>query len=91
MATAANKPNKFGAAATKRSGPIPTPGSVGERQRKYTLLLNSSVASDFDEDALALSRQAGRKVDKSEIVRALVDLLHTDPSVMVQVSQRLSD
>ncbi len=91
MATAASKPNKFGAAAIKRSGPTPTPGSVGERQRKYTLLLNSSVASDFDEDALALSRQAGRKVDKSEIVRALVDLLHTDPSVMTQVSQRLSD
>lgn len=85
------KPNRFGAAATNRSAPTPTPGSVGEKQRKYTLLLNSSVAADFDEDTLALSRQVGRRVDKSEIVRALVDLLHTDEGVLAQVSRRLSD
>lgn len=82
--------NKFGAAVTKRSRPTPTPGSVGERQRKYTILLNSAVAMDFDEDMLALSRKAGRKVDKSEVVRTLVDLLHTDPTLMDQVGRRLA-
>lgn len=82
--------NKFGAAVTKRSGPTPTPGSVGEKQRKYTILLSSAVATDFDEDMVALSRRAGRKVDKSEVVRTLVDLLHTDPALLARVGQRLT-
>ena len=87
---ATQRPNKFGAAVTKRSGPTPTPGSVGEKQRKYTILLTAAVATDFDEDMIALSRQAGRKVDKSEVVRTLVDLLHTDPTLLERVSPRLT-
>lgn len=82
--------NRFGAAAAKRTAPEPTPGSVGERQRKYTLLLASSVAMDLDGDVIALSRKAGRKVDKSEVVRVLIDLLHTDSTLLDQVSQRLT-
>lgn len=88
MATAGR--NRFEAAVEKRKAPTPTPGSVGEKQRKYTLLLNSSVALDFDEDMVAVSRKVGRKVDKSEVVRALVGLLHTDPALIEQVGRRLS-
>jgi hypothetical protein len=37
-----------------------------------------------------LSRKAGRKVDKSEVVRTLVNLLHTEPTLMDQVRRRLA-
>lgn len=86
---AADRPNRFGAAVTKRTAPEPTPGSVGEKHRKYTILLSNAVSMDLDEDMVALSRQAGRRVDKSEVLRALVDLLHTDPALMSQVAERL--
>ncbi len=84
------KPNRFGAAVTKRTAPTPTPGSVGEQQRKYTVLLTHSIATDFDEDVLALYRTAGRKIDKSEALRVLLGLLHTDPQLAGDVAHQLA-
>lgn len=84
---AGDKPNRFGAAVAKRTAPLS--GSVGETQRKYTLLLSNSVAMDLDEDMVTLSRAVGRKVDKSEVLRTLADLLHTDPGLLDQVAARL--
>jgi len=76
-------------AASKPIGSRPTLGPAEEQQRKYTLLLTNSVANDLDEDTLALSRTAGRKVDKSEVVRVLVGLLHSDPELRSRVAGRL--
>ncbi len=90
MATPEAKPNRFSAVVDKRVAPTPTPGSAGERMSKYTVLLSLRVAAEFDEDLLRLRRQTDRKVDKSEVIRTLVDLLHTDDELFVQVAGRIS-
>lgn len=77
-------------AASKPIGSTPKSGPGEEQQRKYTLLLVNSVANDLDEDTLALSRAAGRKVDKSEVVRVLVGLLHSDPELRSRVASHLA-
>ena len=82
-------PNRFGAAAAKRTGPTPTPGSDGEVVRKYTILLSTAVANALDEDVLNIRRKVGKKVDKSEVVRILVGMLHDDPTVSDAVAARL--
>ena len=58
---------------------------------KYTVLLSTRVATELDEDLLRLRRQTGRKVDKSEVIRSLVHLLHTDPDLFDQVARRVAD
>ncbi len=45
---------------------------------------------ELDEDVLRLRREAARKVDKSEVIRALVDLLHTDDALFDQVKKRIA-
>ncbi|MGI8459083.1 MAG: hypothetical protein ACR2LI_13355 [Propionibacteriaceae bacterium] len=87
MATA----NRFASAAAIRSGPTPTPGSVGEETRKYTLLLTTTAANQLDEDLLNVRRTVGKKIDKSEVIRALIGLLHDDPALVDKVVDRLSD
>jgi hypothetical protein len=86
----ATKPNRFGAVAAERKAPTPTPGSSGEKMSKYTILLSPRVATELDEDVLRLRRQTGRKIDKSEIIRALVQLLHSDESLFNEVVGRLT-
>lgn len=81
--------NRFGAAAALRTGPKPPPGSDGEELRKYTVKLTTTLANQFDEDLLAIRRSTGKKVDKSEIVRILVTLLHDDPTLMAAVVHQL--
>ncbi len=90
MATGEVKPNRFALQVDKRTGPVPTPGSAGERMSKYTVLLSTRVAMDLDEDVLRLRREAARKVDKSEVIRTLVDLLHTDTTLFDQVKKRIA-
>ena len=82
--------NRFATAAAKRSAPTPTPGSAGERMSKYTVLLTTKVATELDEALLKLRRHAGRKVDKSEVIRTLVDLLHADEALFDQVARRIT-
>jgi len=86
--------NRFAATAAKRSAPTPTPGSApgsaGERMSKYTVLLTTKVATELDEALLKLRRHAGRKVDKSEVIRTLVDLLHADEALFNQVARRIT-
>lgn len=84
-------PNRFGAAAAKRTGPTPTPGSDGELVRKYTILLSTTVANGLDEDVLGIRRRVGKKVDKSEVVRILIGMLHDDPTISDAVAARLVD
>jgi len=57
---------------------------------KYTVLLSTRVAMELDEDVLRLRREAARKVDKSEVIRTLVDLLHTDDTLFDQVKKRIA-
>ena len=90
MATGEVKPNRFALQVDKRTGPAPTPGSAGERMSKYTVLLSARVAMELDEDVLRLRREAARKVDKSEVIRTLVDLLHTDDTLFDQVKKRIA-
>lgn len=85
------KPNRFGAAVAKRTGPKPTPGSVGEVERKYTVKLTATVADAFDEDMLTVQRKLGRKVDKSEVVRVLLGMLHEDAALLDEVTLHVRD
>ncbi len=89
MATGQAKPNRFSVQVDKRTGPTPPPGSAGERMSKYTVLLSTRVAMELDEDLLRLRREATRKVDKSEVIRALVGLLHSDDTLFDQVKQQI--
>lgn len=57
--------------------------------RKYTVLLDDTTADAFDVRLLAIRRQVGRRVDKSEVVRELLALLDDDPTVTDQVVERL--
>lgn len=57
---------------------------------KYTVLLSAHVAAELDEDLLKLRRQTGRKVDKSEVIRILIDLLHKDETLFDQVARRIT-
>jgi len=90
MAVEGAKFNRFSSVVDKRTAPTPTPGSAGERMSKYTVLLRTRVATDLDEDLLRLRRETARKVDKSEVIRTLIDLLHTDETLFDQVARRLA-
>jgi hypothetical protein len=52
---------------------------------KYTALLDADTAAEFDGLALMARRKLGRRVDKSEIVRALIRLAADDASLRDQV------
>jgi len=82
--------NRFGAAAAKRTGPTPTPGSDGEVVRKYTILLSTTIANGLDEDVLNIRRKVGKKVDKSEVMRILIGMLHDDPTLSDAITARLT-
>jgi hypothetical protein len=56
---------------------------------KYTVLLDDRLADAFDEKLLAVRRQMGRKVDKSQVVRELLALLDEDSTLLAQVVDRL--
>lgn len=58
---------------------------------KYTALLDSDTAEAFDELALRARRIKGRRVEKSEIVRALIMLAADDASLRDQVIGQLPD
>jgi hypothetical protein len=64
-------------------------GTLRPTQSKFTILLNAEDALTFDELALQMRRLAGRRVDKSEIVRALLQLAHQRPDVAQLVIDQL--
>jgi hypothetical protein len=69
-------------------GPPPADGSR-PRRSKYTVLLDDWAALAFDQLQLQLRRRCGRRVDKSEIIRALVSLAEDDPALVDQVAERI--
>lgn len=81
---------RFGQVARQRTAPpAPVPAPAGST-RKYTVLLDAVIAADFDEDLLRLRRGTGKRIDKSQVVRELVSLLHEDPGLMAEVTHRLT-
>lgn len=58
-------------------------------QRKYTVLLTNDVSDNLDADVLNISRQVGRRVTKSEVLRVLISIMHDDPSLLEKVTDGL--
>jgi len=56
---------------------------------KYTALLDVETATAFDELALRARRATGRRVEKSEILRALITLAADDASLRDQIIAQL--
>lgn len=81
--------NRFGAVAARSVDPRPPVPAVGEELRKYTIKLTPALADLSDGDVLTIRRRLGRKVDKSEVVRALLTQLHDDPTLLDTVVDSL--
>lgn len=75
--TARDAPADGQADAPPGRGAVVTAEGSGRRS-KYTLLLDEEEALGFDELALVLRRRTGRRLDKSEAVRALIRLTGDD-------------
>lgn len=67
----------------------PAPVQKEDRTSKYTLLLSDSDALLWDQLAMTLRRDLGRKIDKSAMVRALVYLAAEDEDLRRQLVQTL--
>lgn len=89
--------SKIDAPRATEAAPKPVPASTKstpvasrEKPSKYTLLLSDGDALMWDELAMTLRRDLGRKVDKSSIVRALVYLAADDESLRRQLAETLT-
>jgi hypothetical protein len=56
---------------------------------KFTVLLESDAAADFDQLALDIRRLLGRRVSKGNLVRALIALAAADPTLRDQLLHEL--
>jgi Arc/MetJ-type ribon-helix-helix transcriptional regulator len=83
-----NSSARFAAAAKRTRRPVPKPAPATAAQRKYTVLLDSELADDFDGSLLHFRRQVGRRVDKSEVIRELISLFNEDPTLAEQIAGR---
>lgn len=68
----------------------PAPAVKEERTSKYTVLLSDNDALLWDQLAMTLRRDLGRKVDKSAMVRALVYLAAEDDDLRHQLADTLT-
>lgn len=59
------------------------------RLSKFTVQLDRQHADDFDAVVLVARRALGRRVDKSEVVRALIRLLVEDATLRSGVHEQL--
>lgn len=64
-------------------------GEPSSRLSKYTVKLEPATAEEFDGLALRARRRLNRRVDKSEIVKALIRLASDDASLADQVIAEL--
>jgi hypothetical protein len=83
----------YGVAATRTrtaQRPVAVPPAPGTPdRRKYTVRIDAGPADRFEQAVLALSPDVGRKLDKSEVMRELAELLADDPTVAKKVADRL--
>ena len=95
LATVAESNRDLAAKFRRAAGVEPTPLSVpaappaGPRLSKFTVKLDPGHAEDFDVIVLGARRALGRRVDKSEIVRVVIELLSSDPALRRQVYDQL--
>lgn len=64
-----------------------TPGEP--KGSKFTVIFSREDAEAFDEFLLGARRHLGRRVDKSEVVRCLLQLAYDDPSLEQELLDRL--
>lgn len=76
-------------APPRRPASRPPAASAGERPSKFTVLLDQDQAADADSLQLTIRRQLARRVDKSEIVRALLALAADDLTLRQQLVDEL--
>ena len=70
--------------------PVTDPAPARDpRGSKFTVLLGVDDALAFDEVALRVRRQLGRRADKSAIVRALIALAVEDDALTRQISDAI--
>ena len=81
------RPNAFSRAKKAGAAKVSTSNTKPSvlTGRKFTVLFDASSADDFDSLVLEARRQSGRRIDKSEVVRALIDLTRNDPDLLQRV------
>lgn len=72
------------------TGEQPAVAPAEERLSKFTVILSARDAADFDALVLTARRALGRRVDKSEVVRALIGLMSNDAALRAEVHELLS-
>lgn len=83
----------YGQAATRTRttqtpiGAPPAPGAPD--RRKYTVRIDAGPADRFERAVLALTVEVGRKLDKSEVMRELAEMLADDQNIAKIVADRL--
>jgi hypothetical protein len=82
--------SRAGLPASSGETPAETPVQTGPRLSKFTLNLEPRDAEDFDALVLTARRALGRRVDKSEIVRALIALMGRDAALRQEVHEIIS-
>jgi uncharacterized glyoxalase superfamily metalloenzyme YdcJ len=82
-------PNRF-AQAVQRPAQQPAAVPAVPPRRKYTILLDQSDLRAIDEDVMRLQNASGLRVDRSEVIRALLRQLHTDESLYAEVLRGLT-
>lgn len=88
---------RFGRAAAPKPQQVdpPAPAKAPAAQReepkgsKFTVIFSREEAEAFDEFLLGARRRLGRRVDKSEVLRNLLELTYSDPSLEQQLLERL--
>lgn len=85
------QPNQDQVAAAPKAEPKAEPKPpVNPDRSKFTVLLTESDAILWDELAMALRRDLGRRVDKSAFLRALVYLATEDADLRRQVGEQIT-
>ena len=68
-----------------------TPKAPSEpKGSKFTVVFSQEEVEAFDEFLLAARRRLRRRVDKSEVLRHLLELAYSDPSLEQQLMERLA-
>jgi hypothetical protein len=74
--------------ATSNSASTSAPAEAAPPS-KFTVLLESDAAADFDQLALDIRRLLGRRVSKGNLVRALIALAAANPTLRDQLIEEL--
>lgn len=69
--------------------PVTRPKAKQDNRLKYTLLLDPDEAGAFDEVTIRLRRKLVRRVDKAEVLRAMISMLADDPSLLNDLSEQM--